>query len=117
MKDEPLLHPRQLDDLVLEYLFGDGHRESFPKRNPHMNRLTHMMTRVRRSTIVKPFNSGVLCFKALGLRDESLHPVKNEVNLCPELLNLFRAFAIEALASAIGAIAITAKDGDNVFFH
>ena len=83
MEDEPLLHPRQLDDLVLEYLFRDGHRESFPNRNPHMNRLTHMMMRVNTSAIVKPFKAIVFCFKALSLRNESLHPVKNEVNLCP----------------------------------
>ncbi len=51
MEDEPLLHPREFDDLVLEYLFGDGHRESFPKRNPHMKRLMHIMIRVRNSTI------------------------------------------------------------------
>ena len=51
MEDEPLLHPRQLDDLVLKYLFGDGHRESFPKRNPHMKRLMHMMMSMRKSTI------------------------------------------------------------------
>jgi hypothetical protein len=51
MEDEPLLHPRQFDDLVLEYLFRDGHRESFPKKNPHMKRLMHMMTSMRKSTI------------------------------------------------------------------
>ncbi len=51
MEDEPLLHPRKFDDLVLEYLFGDGHRVSFPNRNPHMNRLTHMMTSMMKSTI------------------------------------------------------------------
>ena len=50
MEDEPLLHLGQLDYLVLEYLFGDGHRESFPKRNPHMKRLMHMMTRMMKST-------------------------------------------------------------------
>ena len=82
-----------------------------------MNKLMHNKMSVMNSTMTESFKAGVLCFKALGLRDESLHPVKNEVNLCPELLNLFRAFAIEALASAIGAIAITAKHGDNVFFH
>ena len=51
MEDEPLLHSRKFDDLVLEYLFGDGHRESFPRRNPHMNRLMHMMISMRKSTI------------------------------------------------------------------
>ena len=51
MEDEPLLHPGQFYDLVLKYLFRDGHRESFPKRNPHMNKLMHMMIRVSRSTI------------------------------------------------------------------
>jgi hypothetical protein len=51
MKDKPLLHSRQLYDLVLKYFFGDGHRESFPNRNPHMNKLTHMMSKVTRSTI------------------------------------------------------------------
>ena len=52
MEDEPLLHPCQLDELVLEYLFGDGHRESFPKRNPHMKRLIHNRMSVTNSTIV-----------------------------------------------------------------
>lgn len=52
MEDEPLLHPGQLNHLVLEYLFGDGHRESFPNRNPHMNKLMHMMISIRKSTIV-----------------------------------------------------------------
>ena len=51
MEDKPLLHTRQLYDLVLEYLFGDGHRESFPNKNPHMKRLMHMMTRMMKSTI------------------------------------------------------------------
>jgi len=68
MKDEPLLHPRQFDDLVLEYLFGDSHC-SFPRRNPHMNRLTHMMMRVSRSTIVEPLKARNLCFKVLALND------------------------------------------------
>ncbi len=54
MKDEPLLHPRKFYDLVLEYLFGDGHRVSFPNRNPHMNRLMHMMITMRKSTIRTP---------------------------------------------------------------
>jgi hypothetical protein len=118
MEDEPLLHPRQFDDLVLEYLFGDGHGwVSFPNRNPHMNKLTQRIMRVNTSTIVEPFKAGVFCFKALCLCNESLHPVKNKVNLCSQLLNLFCAFAIETLAFAIGAIAITAKDGHNVFFH
>ena len=54
MEDQPLLHTRQLYDLVLEYLFGDGHRESFPKRNPHMNRLMHMIMSMRKSTIRTP---------------------------------------------------------------
>ena len=52
MEDEPLLHSRKFDDLVLEYLFGDRHRESFPSRNPHMNRLMHMISKVSRSTII-----------------------------------------------------------------
>ena len=51
MEDEPLLHSCQFDDLVLEYLFGDGHRESFPKRNPHMNKLMHNKMSVMNSTI------------------------------------------------------------------
>jgi hypothetical protein len=51
MEYEPLLHSGQLDDLVLKYFFGDRHRVSFPNRNPHINRLTHMMIRVRNSTI------------------------------------------------------------------
>ncbi len=117
MKDEPLLHPGQLDDLVLEYFFGDRHRVSFPKRNPHMNRLMHMMMSMRKSTIIQPFKAYVFCFEALGLCDESLHPVKNQVNLFPELLNLFCAFTTEALACANCAIAIVPKNGDNVFFH
>jgi hypothetical protein len=62
MEDEPLLHPRKFDDLVLEYLFGHGHRLSFPNRNPHMNKLTHMMIRVKNSTIVEPFQADVFCF-------------------------------------------------------
>ena len=74
MEDKPLLHPRQLDDLVLEYLFGDSHRESFPRRNPHMNRLTHMMISVRNSTMTQPF-------KALIFRDDALHAKKEHVNL------------------------------------
>ena len=51
MEDKPLLHSCDFDDLVLEYLLGDGHRESFPKRNPHMNKLMHMMMSVMNSTI------------------------------------------------------------------
>jgi hypothetical protein len=51
MEDEPLLHSCDFDDLVLEYFFGDGHRVSFPKRNPHMKRLMHMMINVMNSTI------------------------------------------------------------------
>ena len=117
MEDEPLLHARKFDYLVLEYLFGDGHRESFPNRNPHMKRLMHMMMRVTKSTIVEPFKAGVLCFKALSLCDESLHPLKDDVNLCPQLLNLIRAFTIEAFARANSAIAIPTQDGHNVFFH
>jgi hypothetical protein len=54
MEDEPLLHSCDFDDLVLEYLFGDGHRESFPNRNPHMNRLMHIMISMRKSTIRTP---------------------------------------------------------------
>ena len=54
MEDEPLLHPRKFDYLVLEYLFGDSHRESFPNRNPHMKRLMHMMMSVMNSTIRTP---------------------------------------------------------------
>ena len=63
MKDEPLLHTRKFDDLVLEYLFGDGHRESFPTENPHMNRLMHMMMRVMNSTIAHPFQTRNFCLK------------------------------------------------------
>ena len=66
MEDEPLLHPRQFDDLVLEYLFGDRHC-SFPNRNPHMNRLTHMISRVSRSTMTQPFKTRNLCFKVFAL--------------------------------------------------
>lgn len=57
MEDEPLLHPRQFDDLILEYLFGDGHWVSFPKRNPHMKRLMHMMMSMRKSTIAQSFQT------------------------------------------------------------
>jgi hypothetical protein len=74
MEDEPLLHPRQFYDLVLKYFFGDGHRVSFPKRNPHMKRLTHMMISVRNSTMTQPF-------KALIFRDDALHAKKEHVNL------------------------------------
>jgi hypothetical protein len=49
MKDEPLLHPRKFDDLVLEYLFRDRHL-SFPNRNPHMNKLMHNRMSVMKST-------------------------------------------------------------------
>ena len=58
MEHEPLLHPGQLNHLVLEYLFGDGHRESFPNRNPHMKRLMHMIMSVMNSTIACPFQAG-----------------------------------------------------------
>ncbi len=67
MEDEPLLHSCELDDLVLEYLFGDGHRESFPNRNPHMNRLMHMMISVMNSTIAEPFKAGKFCLEMLAL--------------------------------------------------
>ena len=59
MEDEPLLHPRKFDDLVLEYLFGDGHW-SFPKRNPHMNKLMHNKMSVMNSTIVESFETRYL---------------------------------------------------------
>jgi hypothetical protein len=74
MKDEPLLHPRKFDDLVLKYFFGDGHRESFPKRNPHMKRLIHNRISVMNSTMTQPF-------KALIFRDDALHAKKKHVNL------------------------------------
>jgi hypothetical protein len=77
----------------------------------------HMMIRVSRSTIVEPFKAGVFCFEALSLCDKSLHPVKNKVDLCPQLLNLFRAFTTKALACANCAIAITPKHRHNVFVH
>jgi hypothetical protein len=67
MEDEPLLHPGQLDDLVLEYFFRDGHRVSFPNRNPHMKRLMHMMISMRKSTIVKPLKAQQFCFKVYAL--------------------------------------------------
>jgi hypothetical protein len=51
MEDEPLLHPGQLNDLVLEYLFRDGHRESFPNMNPRKKTLKMSVTKVRKSTI------------------------------------------------------------------
>ena len=70
MEDEPLLHPGQLDDLVLEYFFRDGHRESFPKRNPHINRLMHMMINVMNSTIVKPFQTRNFCLEVLAFGGE-----------------------------------------------
>ena len=63
MEDEPLLHPRKFDDLVLEYFFGDGHRESFPNRNPHMKRLMHMMISMRKSTIAQPFQTRNFCLE------------------------------------------------------
>ena len=72
MEDKPLLHPRKFDDLVLEYLFGDGHRVSFPNRNPHMNRLTHMMMSMRKSTIAKPFKTRQFCFKVYALCNQFL---------------------------------------------
>ena len=55
MEDEPLLHPRKFDDLVLEYLFGDGHRESFPNMNPSAKTLNMAMTKVRKSIIGRAF--------------------------------------------------------------
>jgi hypothetical protein len=55
MKDEPLLHARKFDDLVLEYFFGDAHGFSLPVKNPHEKTATTMMTKVRRSTIAQPF--------------------------------------------------------------
>jgi hypothetical protein len=70
MEDEPLLHPGQLDDLVLEYLFGDGHRESFPKRNPHMKRLMHMMINVMNSTIAESFQAGNFCLEVFAFGGE-----------------------------------------------
>jgi hypothetical protein len=70
MEDQPLLHPGQFDDLVLEYLFGHGHRESFPKRNPHMKRLIHNRISVMNSTMTQPFQTGNLCFKVLALNNE-----------------------------------------------
>jgi hypothetical protein len=73
MEDKPLLHSCKFDDLVLEYLFGDGHRESFPKRNPHMNKLTHMMIRVRNSTIAQPFQAGYLCMKVVDFISQVLN--------------------------------------------
>ena len=63
MEDKPLLHSCQLYDLVLEYFFGDGHRESFPNRNPHMKRLMHMMMSVMNSTIAESFKAGKFCLK------------------------------------------------------
>jgi hypothetical protein len=67
MEDEPLLHPRQFDDLVLEYLFRDGHRESFPNRNPHMKRLMHMIMRMMKSTIAQPFKTRHFCLEVFAL--------------------------------------------------
>ena len=51
MEDKPLLHPCDLDYLVLEYLFGDCHWVSFPKRNPTKKTLKISVTKVRNSTI------------------------------------------------------------------
>jgi hypothetical protein len=73
MKDKPLLHSRQFYNLVLKYFFRNRHC-SFPNRNPHMNRLTHMMISVRNSTMTQPF-------KALIFRDDALHAKKEHVNL------------------------------------
>ena len=70
MEDQPLLHPGQFDYLVLEYFFGDGHRESFPNRNPHMKRLMHMMMSVMNSTIVEPFKAGKFCFEMFAFGSE-----------------------------------------------
>jgi hypothetical protein len=66
MEDKPLLHPGQFYDLVLEYFFGNGHRESFPKRNPHMKRLMHMMMSVMNSTIAEPFQAGKFSLEMLA---------------------------------------------------
>jgi hypothetical protein len=57
MEDEPLLHARKFDDLVLEYLFGDGHWWSFPKRNPTKKTLKTSVTKVKNSTIAQPFQT------------------------------------------------------------
>ena len=55
MEDEPLLHPGQLDYLVLEYFFGDGHRVSFPNMNPSAKTLNMAMTKVKKSIIERAF--------------------------------------------------------------
>jgi hypothetical protein len=74
MENKPLLHPGQFYNLVLEYFFRDGHRVSFPRRNPHMNRLIHNRISVMNSTMTQPF-------KALIFRDDALHAKKEHVNL------------------------------------
>ena len=66
MKDEPLLHARKFDDLVLEYLFGDGHRESFPTKNPHRPTAVIMTMNERKSTIAHPFEADYFCFKMVN---------------------------------------------------
>jgi hypothetical protein len=67
MEDKPLLHPGQLNHLVLEYLFGDGHRESFPKRNPSAKTLNMAMTKVRKSIIERAFPDGQLLTQGASL--------------------------------------------------
>ena len=68
-----MLHSCQLDDLVLKYLFGDGHRESFPKRNPHMKRLMHIMMSVMNSTIAQPFKACDFCLKVFDFVSKVLN--------------------------------------------
>jgi hypothetical protein len=67
MEDEPLLHPRKFDDLVLEYLFGDGHRESFPNMNPRKKTLNMSVTKVRKSTITGAFPDGLSLLTGRGI--------------------------------------------------
>ena len=61
MEDEPLLHARKFDDLILKYLFRDGHRESFPNINPMPKMLNTMITKLRKSTIAQPFKTFNFC--------------------------------------------------------
>ena len=65
MKDQPLLHARKFDDLVLEYLFGDGHLESFPNMNPRAKTLNMAMTKVRKSIIERAFQDGQLLIQGV----------------------------------------------------
>jgi hypothetical protein len=88
MKDEPLLHPRQLYDLVLKYFFGDGHGFSLPVKNPHEKTATTIITKVRRSTIVQPFQTRNLGLKVFALNHEMFQGVGCFVTNIPQCVGL-----------------------------